>query len=44
MFYINEMDRSLLDLDFGCPYGCDDNGTHIRSISTEVKRVVERGE
>ena len=44
MFYINEMDRSPLDLDFGCPYGCDDNGTHIRSISTEVKRVVERGE
>jgi len=26
LFYINEMDRSSWDLDFGCPYGCDDNG------------------
>jgi len=37
LFYINTMDRSSLDLDFGCPYGCDDNGRHLRDIKTEVK-------
>jgi hypothetical protein len=35
--------RSPLDLDFGCPYGCDDNGRHIRDIRTEIKGVLERG-
>jgi hypothetical protein len=43
-FYINALDRGSLDLDFGCPYGCDDNGKHTRDISTEIKEVVERGE
>ena len=43
-FYINAMDRSSLDLDFGCPYGCDDNGKHVRDIDTEVKHVIEEGE
>lgn len=41
LFYINTMDRSSLDLDFGCPYGCDDNGRHVRNIKTEVKVVTE---
>ena len=40
-FYIDAMDRSSLDLDFGCPYGCDDNGRHIRNMSTEVTEVTE---
>jgi hypothetical protein len=44
MFYINEMDRTPLDLEFGCPYGCDNNGIRIRNIGAEVKRVVERSE
>jgi hypothetical protein len=40
-FYINAMDRSSLDLDFGCPYGCDDNGKHISDIKTEINQVDE---
>jgi len=44
LFYINAMDRGSLDLDFGCPYGCDDNGRHVRDIRTQVKGVTERGE
>ena len=39
LFYINAMDRSELDLDFGCPYGCDDNGRHIQDIQMEVTGV-----
>jgi len=38
-FYINTMDRKPLDLDFGCPYGCDDNGRHVRDIETNITRV-----
>lgn len=41
LFYINTMDRSSMDLDFGCPYGCDDNGRHIRDIKAQVKEVQE---
>ena len=29
-FYVDEGERRDLDLDFGCPYGCDDNGRYIR--------------
>lgn len=39
LFYINTMDKSWLDLDFGCPYGCGDNGRHVRDIKTEVEQV-----
>ena len=35
-FYINAMDKSSLDLDFGCPFGCDDAGKHTRDIRTEI--------
>ena len=42
-FYINVMDRSSLDLDFGCPYGCDDSGMYIRDIRAEVKKTVKAG-
>jgi hypothetical protein len=41
LFYINEMDRGGLDLDFGCPYGCDDNGKHVRDIQTRIIGVEE---
>jgi hypothetical protein len=41
LFYINAMDRSLMDFDFGCPYGCDDNGRHVRDIKTQVSEVNE---
>ena len=44
LFYINAMDRRDLDLDFGCPYGCDDNGRHVRDINTKAEGVIERGE
>jgi hypothetical protein len=40
-FYINGTNRSSLDLDFGCPYGCDDNGQHTGNIRAEVKKTVE---
>ena len=39
LFYINALDRTDLDLDFGCPYGCDDNGRHVQDIRTEVTDV-----
>jgi len=38
-FYINEDDISDYDLDFGCPYGCDDTGEFVREIHTEIKKV-----
>ena len=37
----NGMDRSSLDLDFGCPFGCDDNGRHVRDLHAEIKEVTE---
>jgi len=40
-FYINTMDKSFFDMDFGCPYGCDDNGKHVRDIGTEIKKVTD---
>ena len=38
-FYINKMDKSSLDLDFGCCFSCDDNGRHVRDLKTEIKEV-----
>jgi hypothetical protein len=40
-FYINAIDRNSLDLNFGCPFGCDDYGRHIRDIKTEINQVDE---
>lgn len=39
LFYINALDRDAYDLDFGCPYGCDDNGRHVQDIRAEVTDV-----
>ena len=36
-FYINELDKSDLDLDFGCPYGCDNAGEFITKLNLEIK-------
>ena len=41
LFYINAVERNSLDIDFGCSYGCDDNGRHVRDIKTEVKGAIE---
>jgi hypothetical protein len=41
LFYINAVERNSLDIDFGCPYGCDDNGRHIRDIKARVNEVQE---
>ena len=38
-FYVNRLDRNEYDIDFGCPFGCDDNGRHVRNIETEIRRV-----
>lgn len=39
-FYVSSMDRRGMDLDFGCPYGCDDNGEHVRDLHAEIKEVM----
>jgi hypothetical protein len=41
-FYINKDDKEAWDLDFGCVFGCDDNGRHVRDIRIETKDA--RGE
>ena len=41
LFYINGAERSSLDLDFGCPYGCDDNGDRIRALTAGAEEAVE---
>jgi hypothetical protein len=38
-FYINKMDKSSLGMDFGCAFGCDDNGRHVRDLKAEIKEV-----
>lgn len=35
LFYIDPVERHPLDLDFGCPYGCDDNGDRFGEIRAE---------
>jgi len=32
-FYVHAAERHGLDLDFGCPYGCDDNGDRVGEIN-----------
>jgi len=38
-FYINKTDEETWHPDFGCAFGCDDNGRHIRDIRIETKDV-----
>ena len=39
LFYVESGDRDGLELDFGCPYGCDDNGEHVCSLGSEIKDI-----
>jgi hypothetical protein len=41
LFYINAVERSSLDIDFGCPYGCDDNGEHTRDIAAQINEEAD---
>jgi len=41
VFYINAAERSNLDLDFGCPYGCDDNGRYVGAVRAEATQGKE---
>ncbi len=44
-FYINKSDKSGFDFGFGCPYGCDDNSRHVRTMQIDIREVreVEQG-
>ena len=44
LFYIDPVERHPLDLDFGCPYGCDDNGTHVRDIKADIEHLADGGQ
>ena len=35
VFYIDPRERTGLDLDFGCVFGCDDAGNYVSIIQTE---------
>lgn len=37
VFYIDATQRHPLDLDFGCPYGCDDNGEPLADMSPGIE-------
>ena len=41
LFYINAVQRTSLDIDFGCPYGCDDNGERGRDIVAHIKEEAD---
>jgi hypothetical protein len=41
LFYVESGDRSSMELEFGCPYGCDDNGQHVCSLSGAIKEATE---
>ena len=43
MFYIHADSKDLQDVDFGCPYGCDDNGKHVRDLKAEVTETTDEG-
>ena len=41
VFYIDAMDRHPLNMDFGCPHGCDDGSEHMRDIVAEIQEGVD---
>jgi len=41
LFYINASQRHPLDIDFGCPHGCDDNGRYVGAVRAEVTSTRE---
>ena len=36
LFYIDPRERTGLDLDFGCPYGCDDGGIQCSEFADDA--------
>jgi hypothetical protein len=38
-FYVKEGDKSELDIEFGCLFGCDDAGKPVRKIIFETKSI-----
>ena len=41
LFFINAMDRHPLNMDFGCPHGCDDGSERMRDIVAEIKETAD---
>jgi hypothetical protein len=41
LLYINAVEHSSLNIDFSCPYGCDDNGEHARDIVAQIKEEAD---
>jgi hypothetical protein len=41
LFYINAVDRHPLNMDFGCPHGCDDGSERLRDIVAEIKDTAD---
>ena len=41
LFYIDAVDRHPLNMDFGCPHGCDDGSERMRDIVTEIKETAD---
>jgi hypothetical protein len=40
-FYVKEGDKSELDIEFGCPFGCDCAGKPVRKIIFETKSITD---
>jgi len=41
LFYVESGERGGMELDFGCPFGCDDNGEHVCSLGSAIREVME---
>ncbi len=41
LFYIDGVDRHPLNIDFGCPHGCDDGSERMRDIVAEIKETAD---
>ena len=41
VFYIDAMDRHPLNMDFGCPHGCDDGSERMRAIVVGLKEALD---
>jgi hypothetical protein len=40
-FYINDIDKSDFDIEFGCVYGCDDAGKHTRDFICTIEQTFQ---
>ena len=41
LFYIDATDRHPLNMDFGCPHGCDDGSERMRDVVVEIKEAMD---